>query len=502
MIRPLLVLGLLFAVTVPDLALAEDGPGGAGAVGVQRGAPSHSLDRLLADVTNSWLFDRADVGVQVVDVETGEEVFARGADDLLNPASTMKVVTAATALKTLGPAWRFTTDVYTDAGVELQPSGVLQGNLYVKGHGDPTFVVEKLWKLTRDLKLNGIERIEGNVVFDDSFHEGSAMLPGWNKERDIERGPTYFSTLSALSLNMNTAVMVVGPGTEVGSAARVVLETETEGYVEVVNELTTGREGSRRRVEIERVVESDKTRFVLSGTIPQDAQRVRYRRTVGDPTAHFIAAFRHMLGEAGVRVKGRYLRGTTPFDAEMVLHVPSPPLVAILMDMNKYSLNFQAEQVLRTLGAEIESEGTTEAGLRVVRKYLQRLGVTEKQAVLVNGSGLSREVRLAPTALTSVLVDMARDPQVGAEFTASLAIGGTDGTLWRRLRDQPGRMRGKTGTLDGVHCLAGYLDADGGRRYAFAFLTNWTNNTRVSSVRDVHDNFVRQMFKAGASGTD
>ena len=497
---------MLLAILVAPPAMAEDGPQGTSNeqadVTFDRSAPAEQLDHLLVDVTESWLFNRASVGVQVVDVETGEEVFARGADAVLNPASTMKVITAAAALKNLGPAYRFTTDIFGDPEFELRPDGTLEGNLYVKGHGDPTFVVEKLWKLVRDLRLNGIERIEGDVVFDDTFHTGGAMLPGWNKKRDIERGPTYFSTLSALSLNMNTAVMIVGPGTEVGAPARVTLETPTMGYVEVVNELTTGRERSRRSVDIERVVEDGTTKFTLEGSVPQDAKRVRYRRTVGDPTAHFVSAFQKMFEEQGIRVRGGFKRGVTPFDAEMIDHVPSPPLVAVLMDMNKYSLNFQAEQVLRTLGAEMEGEGTTDAGLRVVRRYLNGIGVSDDQFRLINGSGLSRQAGLAPAALTAVLVDMARNRQVGAEFTASLAIGGTDGTLWSRLRDAPGRLRGKTGTLDGVHCLAGYLDADNGRRYAFAFLTNWSNSTRVSSVRDVHDTFARQMFKAGIGGAD
>ncbi|MBX2800293.1 MAG: D-alanyl-D-alanine carboxypeptidase/D-alanyl-D-alanine-endopeptidase [Myxococcales bacterium] len=492
----------LVALLLALPANADDRPGQNGTAGQEGRARATQLESLLVDVTGSWLFKKADVGLQVVDVKTGEEVFSRGANDLLNPASTMKVLTAATALNTLGPAYRFTTDIFTDADVELRPNGRLEGNLYVKGHGDPTFVIEKMWKLIRDLKLNGVERVEGNVVFDESFHGGGYKLPGWNKPRDLERGPTYFSTLSALSLNMNTAVMIVGPGNEVGSRARVILETPTKGYVEVQNDVTTGRAGSRRSIEIERVVEDGSTKFTVDGTVPLDAKRVRYRRTVGDPTQHFLAAFQHMLKDEGIRVDGRFVRGVTPFDAEMLLSVPSPPLVSVLMDMNKYSLNFQAEQVLRTLGAEVEGEGTTQGGLRVVRRYLQGLGVTDAHAVLVNGSGLSREAKLAPSALTAVLVDMARNPRVGAEFASSLAIGGVDGTLWRRLRDEPSRMRGKTGTLDGVHCLAGYLDADSGRRYAFAFLTNWSNNTRVSSVRDVHDTFARQMFKASVGGTD
>jgi hypothetical protein len=119
----------------------------------------------------------------------------------------MKVLTSAAALRHLGPAYRFTTDLFYDG--EITPEGVLQGSLYVKGHGDPTIAAEKLWKMVDDLALSGVESIEGGVVFDDSFHEKGTALTGWDKQEDLDEGTSYFATLSALSLNANTAVLVV-----------------------------------------------------------------------------------------------------------------------------------------------------------------------------------------------------------------------------------------------------------------------------------------------------
>ncbi|MEQ1502943.1 MAG: D-alanyl-D-alanine carboxypeptidase/D-alanyl-D-alanine-endopeptidase, partial [Myxococcota bacterium] len=450
----------------------------------------------LAAVSNSWLFTRAHSGLQVVDVETGQQVFSRNGDQLLNPASTMKVVTSAAALRNLGPSYRFTTDVYYDG--ELEPDGTLNGNLYVKGHGDPTFVTEKLWKLVGEIELLGVETVTGNVVFDDSFHTGGTVLPGWDKQDDVEKGTSYFATLSALSLNANTVVLVVRPGAEVGSAARASLETPVHGYVEIDNQVKTTPPGGRKFVEVERTVLPDGTKFTLTGTVPVDElDRTWIRRTVADPTAHFVAAFRQKIDESAIHVDGRYVRGTTPPDATALLSVDSPPLSQIVADMNKSSLNFFAEQVLRTVGAEVTGEGSTAAGLTVVSQYLQTIGVPPTDVVLINGSGLSRQAKIAPRALTAVLVDMARDPLVGSEFAASLAISGTDGTLWSRLREDPGRLRGKTGTLDDVHCLTGFVDSHGGRKYAFAFLVN-DYGTRLQAVRDVHDAFARQMFLVGA----
>jgi len=467
---------------------------------VARPAPATDLAPVLSALEKNRLFGYADVGWQVVDLDTGEEVYAHDADAALNPASTMKVVTSATALKVLGPSYRFTTDVYTDGHVDA--AGTLKGNLYVEGHGDPTMVVEKLWKLVGDLKLEGIERIEGSVVFDEDFHSGGYQLPGWNKARDIERGPSYFATLSALSLNFNTAALVVGPGAEVGKEARVRLETPAGTAVKVNNEAKTVASSGRRGLVIDREVADDgTTTFTVRGTVPLLDDHDKYYRTVADPTAQFAGAFRELLGQHGIEVQGGYRRGDTPAGADPVLSLRSRSLATILMDMNKLSNNFIAEQVLRTLGAEVEGEGSTEAGLVVVRRYLDELGVDPDDLQLVNGSGLSREATLKPSVLTAILVDMARDPQVGQEFASSLAIAGYDGTLWSRLRDEPGRLRGKTGTIDGVHCLAGYVEDGRGKRYAFAFMVN-DHGGRVRSVKALHDRFARAMFKWRHDATD
>jgi D-alanyl-D-alanine carboxypeptidase/D-alanyl-D-alanine-endopeptidase (penicillin-binding protein 4) len=461
-------------------------------------SPSASVSEALAPVAQGWLFKKARSGLQVVDLQTGEEVFARDADTLFNPASTMKVVTAAAALHHLGPAYRWSTDLVTDG--EIDPSGTLRGDLYVVGHGDPTFGPGDLYELVSDLRLHGVRRIEGSVHFDDTwFAAGDPYLPGWNKEEDKARGTSYFATLGALSIDQNTTVLVVGPGAAVGSPASVELVVPTAGYVEVKPEIATTGVGTRKFVDLEREVTEAGTVFTVKGTFPvDDAERVFLRRTVADPTAHFSSAFRAMAEAQGLTVTGRWDRRKAPTDAETIASHESEALPTVLAQMNKHSLNFHAEQILRTLGAEQAGEGSTAAGIDAVRAYLDEIGVPAEAATLINGSGLSREARLAPSALTAVLLDMARDPEVGSEFLSSLAIGGTDGTLWSRLRDEPGRLRGKTGTLDGVICLTGYVDAADGRRYAFAFLANDVGS-RLSAAREAQDDFAREVFEIGSA---
>lgn len=448
----------------------------------------------LTPLTRDRLFRDSRVGVQIVRVADGQTVFAREATRPLVPASTMKVLTAATALRTLGPSYRYTTDIYADG--EVDQAGVLRGNLYVRGHGDPTLVVEKLWKLVYDLKLEGIERIAGNVVFDEGYFDTAYRMPGWGKQRDIVRGPSYFATSSALSLNFNTVTLVVGPGTEVGKPARVRLETAAGDYITVDSEVVTGAIGARRRIEIEREATANGMTFTLTGTVPADDDSRRYYRTVEDPTAHFIAAWKEMEKVHGIKVTGTHKRGATPVAATMVSQHRSVPLTAVLMDMNKYSNNFMAEQVLKTVGAEAGgAPGSVPKGLAAVGAYLTEIGLPADSFNLQNGSGLSREARLSPSVLTAVMVDMANDEKVGSEFQTSLAIAGWDGTLWKRLAEDPGRVRGKTGTIDGVHCLTGYVTARDGDLYAFTFLVNDLRGGS-SPAKRLHDRFLRRMFNA------
>lgn len=468
----------------PDVAPVASSPSG--------------LDALFEPILKDPLFQSAEVAIHVANARNGEEVFAYQADRALQPASTMKVVTAAAALRTLGPAYRFSTEIHHDG--ELSPDGVLNGNLYVRGTGDPTMVLERLWKLVFDLKVQGVREIKGDVVFDDSFMDRNAGIPGWNKEVDAVNGPSYYPPLGALSLNYNTVAILVGPGASSGSAARVELETRSPA-LEVINKATTGGKGSKPWLKVEREVEDRKVKFTVTGSVPMETEVRRYYRTVADATAYFSGAFAEMLKDQDVKVKGRFLAGKVPRDAEKVLVAQSESLSRILMDTNKQSNNFMAEQVLKTMGAVVHGEpGTTEKGLQVVASYLSSLGLPSDDYQLVNGSGLARGTTMKPDLLTAVLVDMYNDRKVGAEFQSSLSIGGVDGTLRSRFQrpDEVGRLRGKTGSLNGVHCLVGYLDGADGEVYAFSFLVNDISGP-MSAAKRVHNRFAETLFGVSQS---
>jgi D-alanyl-D-alanine carboxypeptidase/D-alanyl-D-alanine-endopeptidase (penicillin-binding protein 4) len=506
----LLLLALL--VTLPAFA-QDEGPSGDApvpavpeAVGGEATAvtplvsvATMPLADALADIATDPLFTSATVGVRVVRVRDGSVVWEHGDDRPLIPASTMKLLTAATALRELGPAYKFPTWILTDG--EVDKDGVLDGNLYVKGQGDPSMVAERMWRMALDVRLHGIKEVHGNVIFDASYFQDTTLIPGWTDEGDLDEGPTYFPPLGALSVNYNIAALVVRPGSAVGQAAAVEFEIPTPA-VALEGSLTTGSSRSRYWVDVDREVDPDTfvATYKVKGNIPVDEGMHTVYRALSDPLTNYIGTFQGILKGQGVKVKGSFKPGTAPPDAKVLLTEYSDPLVDILEQMNKKSNNFMAEQILRCVGAEKYGlPGTTEKGVRAVTTYLGAIGVAPDGYTLVNGSGLSRMVSLRPSTLTTVLTDVYTSPSVGPEFLTTLSVGGRDGTLAYRFREDgmEGRMRGKTGTLNGVSTLAGYVRSTSDEVYAFAFLANDIDGA-VSRTRRAHERLVLTL--AGTSG--
>jgi serine-type D-Ala-D-Ala carboxypeptidase/endopeptidase (penicillin-binding protein 4) len=461
------------------------------------------LTAALAGLPTMQVFSRSEISLEVVNAATGEPVYRFGDDRPLLPASTMKLVTSAVALRELGPAYRFPTWIKYDG--ELGADGVLAGNLYVIGQGDPTMVVERMWKMVADIKARGVSEIQGDVRFDDTYMAGEGTwVPGWNKAEDLERGEVYYSALGALSLNYNVASIVVRPGATVGGAAVAAFDTPSDVLV-LDNQLTTGRARSKYWVKVERKLDDAGKvgTYTLTGNVPVDldADHPPIYRTLADPSGNYVSVFRDLARAHGIKVKGKFKLAPNAPESKLLLKVESDRLADILTDMNKQSNNFIAEQVLRTVAAERAGlPGTTEKGARLLGDYLSSLGVPAEQYAFVNGSGLSRDIRIAPSALDAVLVDMHGNLDLGPEYRSTLAVGGRDGTLWHRFRDDgmEGRVRAKTGSLSGVFCLAGYVTGSDGTEYAFTFLVNELEGS-TARARAAHDQLVRVL--SGVTGT-
>lgn len=427
-----------------------------------------TINAEINSVLNSSALEGAGAGVVALDLATGKVIYAHNADRRLIPASNMKIITAAAALDVLKPEYRFKTEVYVDSF----KNGVIEGNLYLKGYGDPILMDEQLWTIARDVAYRGVVQLTGSVLADDFYFDDQRYGRGWG-----ELGPEAFNApIGALSLNFNTFVITAVPGPRAGQPPRVFL-MPPDKHLEVTNRAQTSAGGAARI----RVVEvADKVNaYDVIGYVPIGSDITTVRRNVGDPGLYTAGSFEAYLMSWGIVTPGKIGRKQAPKSAWLLNTYQSPPLSQAIWSMGKISNNFVSEQILKTMGAEATPEGkpkvgTFEGGVQVVQKYLNGLGIAPDSYVMVDGSGLSRLNRLTPRQLATVLSFVYKNPSYRPEFIASLGVGGVDGTVEDRFQNVTfrRRVRAKTGHLNGVNAISGYLETDSGAMLAFSIILN------------------------------
>ncbi len=433
------------------------------------------------------------LGIRVVDSDTGLIVYDRRGDLALKPASSMKVMTSAASLAILRPEYIFTTEF----NVTVPPvNGVVRGDLIIKGNGSPGLTGEQWWLMAREIKARGITRIEGDLVGDDTWFDGQERPAGWPSASE---DAFYNAPVSALSADFNAITIVVRP-TDVGHSPEVFL-TPFASFFKIVNRAVTRPGNSNLRVA--RQYDGGQNTIVVDGSISsRSAPSISYR-CVEQPTLYALASFREAAGKEGITISGISRRGVAPAGAVKIYEHESRPLSELTRTMNKLSNNYMAESFLKTLGAETAgAPGSTSSGSASVLSYLETIGVDTRPLVLRDGSGLSHENRLTASSLAAVLVAMYRDFEVYPEFMSSLAIGGVDGTLDRRMvgGSAQRRIRGKTGHLNGVSSLAGYAYTRQGRILAFAILANANGAGDVWNVRRGIDRLCSAMVDSELPG--
>jgi D-alanyl-D-alanine carboxypeptidase/D-alanyl-D-alanine-endopeptidase (penicillin-binding protein 4) len=433
-----------------------------------------ALDAILAEAPLSG----ARAGVVVASLRTGEVLYARNPDVLLNPASNVKLVTTAAALARLGPAYRFETEVLAD------PTGGAARALYVRGKGDPSLVTERLWALAADLRLAGVTKV-GDLVVDESWFDGERIGPGFDQE---EGDRSYLAPSGAASLNFNTVAIHVAPGDRPGQRGRVAVEPAS-GFLELVNRTTTVRASARRHlVPSSQPLPGGRQRIVVEGRLPAGSRPQAIWRRIDEPALYLGHTLAALLELRGVQVTGKVRVGSVPAGARLVHVAESEPLAEIVRYLNKGSNNFVAEQLLRTLGAELRgSPGTWGKGVAAVEDFLAEVGIPRGAYVMRNGSGLNDANRFSARQLVTLLRFMWGRFRVGPEYAASLPVAGHDGTLRWRLEgtDADGRVRAKTGTLENVTSLSGYVEGGADGPLAFAVIVNDFPGRAGSAVRAV-----------------
>ncbi len=424
------------------------------------------------------------LGIHIRSASARETLFSHHGAVKRIPASNMKLLTTAAALAYLGPDYTYPTDVYTHGKIE---GGRLKGDIYLKGYGDPSLVQERVRELAYQVRLKGIREISGDLVADDSFFEKEPRLKWrqarkkkesrlkWRETRKRENSvKAYLAPNGALSVNFSVVTVQVTPGARAGVPARVQLIPPSE-TVGLKNTLKTVSKGRRPFIRVSRTSKDGKDWFNVSGKIGVRSRIWRSNVTISDPARFAAGTFAAFLRREGVRLKGKVREGVTPEEAELVVRQNSRSLGVIVRGLNKHSNNMIAEQILKTIGAEVIGlPGSTEKGLRAVQNLLTHLGISPTSFELADGSGLSRQNRISPQAMVALLEGVHDDFRIWPEYIASLAVVGVDGTIRKRLRRSSAarRIRAKTGLLAGVQSLSGYAAAANGETLAFSIITN------------------------------
>ncbi|MDA7419209.1 D-alanyl-D-alanine carboxypeptidase/D-alanyl-D-alanine-endopeptidase [Xenophilus arseniciresistens] len=395
------------------------------------------------------------------------------AQESVNPASIMKVVTTYAALDLLGPAFNWSTPVYVDGPVI---DGTLRGNLYIQGRGDPSLVLERLWLLLRRVQGMGIRTIAGDIVLDRSAFDPSVESDP--AAFDGEPLRPYNAAPDALLLNFRSVAISFMPDRH-NQVAHLRFDPPLAGVaVQQSVPLTAGECGAAVdwRAGL-RADFSDPLRMVFAGGLPAACGERSWSVAYADPRSYALRAVGGLWGEMGGVVTGQMRHGSVPAGLKPAFEMQSPALAEVIRDINKYSNNVMAQQVFLTLALQQRPRhaASFEDARTVIRQWWNdRIGTGEGQPVFDNGAGLSRQERLSAAALAKMLQVAWRSPAM-SELMASLPAIGVDGTLRRRQLRSGGSAHLKTGTLRDSSGIAGFVDGASGRRWVLVAIANDPN---------------------------
>ena len=450
------VVGILAVVCLPGRA-----------TWAAKNADREALKRVLLDVVKHSPFESARVSLYVQSLDDGAVILSHNGDDLLNPASNVKLFTAAAALAVLGPDYRYETEFLLDDS----PQAGRPRTLYIRGKGDPSITTERLYAIVSELFHGGLREV-GDIVLDDSWFDPERLAPGFDQENSDR---AYMAPTGALSLNWNTITVYLRGGERIGSGASVELEPASEYFAIEKSVSTAARLGRRFSVQSEQW--GDKQKIIVRGTVPLDrGGSIAVWRKIDNPPIYFGYTLKRMFADHGIKVKGRVRLGMAPQNGKLLYVSQSETFDLILKRLNKVSSNFVAEQLIKTLAAEQKGPpGSFVNGIQVVEEFLEKqVGIPRGSYVMRNGSGLNDANRFSAAQITRLLRVMYERFPLAPEFLSSLGIAGKDGTLRYRFEgsDAVGRLRGKTGTLEKISSLSGYVQSAGGEKFCFAVIVN------------------------------
>ena len=409
------------------------------------------------------------VGILIEQLDSNVPVLAHNADVAFTPASTMKVLTTYAALELLGPSYTWKTGAYISGKLE---DGVLYGDLIIKGSGDPVLSQKDLWLFIRQIQDVGIHDIRGNVILDRSIFKTMSFDAA---AFDNEPLKPYNAGPDALLLNEKKIdIKLIPNATE--NTVKVVFEPRMDG-IKITPPLLSNAECEDWKKDID--LQFDDRHAIFNGMYSSACQEKSWSVLPWQMsnTRYFESVFSTLWKETGGRFNGKFADGILPAGALKVAQWNSPELAAIVSTVNKHSNNVMARQLLLTMGYHEYGENADIAqGRDVVRKWLESRNIPHDDLVIENGSGLSRVEKISPSTMGLILKAAFHSP-VMSELMASFPIAGIDGTMSKRLKEDTiaGNAHVKTGAIDNVRAIAGYVLAKSGRRFLIVCMVNDPN---------------------------
>ncbi|KKE78313.1 D-alanyl-D-alanine carboxypeptidase [Bacilli bacterium VT-13-104] len=449
--------------------------------------PSWSLEEKINKIFEDERLQGSITGISVRKADTGEEIYSHHGNIRLHPASNMKILTASTALEVLGPDHKFKTKVYTDG--ELV-GGVLKGNLYIQGGGDPTLLKEDIDELVNHLKKLEVRKVEGDLVADDTWYDNIRL------SQDLNWSDEPFHTgaqISALTLSPDkgydagTVMLEIIPGKRQGDVAQVNVIPETD-YVKILNQTRTVHKDEKKQLTIDRV--HGENTIIVEGDIPIGASKEKTWAAVWDPTSYVLNIFASSLISNGISFSSELEQrlDAVPKDATLLAENQSMPLKELLLPFMKLSNNTIGEVLVKEMGKAVHGEGSWEKGLAVMEESIINLGMDPNLFLLRDGSGMSHKNFVSSSELTKLLYEIQQKDWFTV-FENSLPVAGESeklvgGTLRSRMDNLKGNVRAKTGSITGVQTLSGYVTNINGEKLIFSILNNNYIEDSMSAIQD------------------
>ncbi|MEK7359723.1 MAG: D-alanyl-D-alanine carboxypeptidase/D-alanyl-D-alanine-endopeptidase [Planctomycetota bacterium] len=448
-----------------------------------------TLEESLKAVIQSPLLKKMSYGINVVCLGNNAPIFNHRGGELFGVASNMKLLTTAAALEYLGSNFEYKT--YVTAYGTITPSGELLGNIVIKGSGDPNFsgrfyqgkttAIPEAWAAA--VAGRGIRRISGDIVADDTVFDRSYTNPNWPVN---QLSQWYCAPCCGLSFNDNCVDITVLPSKKAGDTVSLLVEPNT-AYITIVNTCTYTANKKEHGYSLYR--KPGTNQISVKGKFWINAVPEKQWVTIHNPALYLATVFKEALVRNGLTVTGNP-RLVNEGDLSAVKGETITSAVSTMEQTvtvtNKNSQNFYAEQILKTLGAQVQGDGTVQAGLLVLNSFMKKLGFDVQEYQIMDGCGLSKGNRLSPSMITAILAYMSKHPAKNV-FYNSLPSSGVDGGLQHRIVSPKYRnkVHAKTGYIAGVSALSGYVDTATGDIIVFSFLIN--NVKSLSDARKIQD---------------